>query len=56
MVISAHRMSALYMRFKGTGICGGETTCEIGGHLGCHLEFLEKLRSDYRGLLVCCRG
>ena len=32
------------------------TKCEIGGHLGRHLEFLKRASVDFWGLLVCCRG
>ena len=32
------------------------TKCEIGSHLGRHLEFIKRSRVDSWGLLVCCRG
>ena len=32
------------------------TKCEIGGHLGRHLQFLKRLEVDSWGRLICCRG
>ena len=32
------------------------TKYEIGGHPRRHLEFIKRLRVDYWGLIVYCRG
>ena len=53
VVISALGMLALYMRFNGTGICGGETLCIVSTlvvYTLCMHTYGRPLGIDYRSL------